>query len=336
MGVLLGRFLRRLLPVRLRALLGWKSTEARAKLVLPGINFGEGPRFHNGHVYFSDMHLAKVVVFDVVNGTLKKEISFPCGSVSGLGWLPDGRMLVVAMKEKKLLVHDEATGQTSEYVDVGHVSAFACNDMVVDTLGRAYVGNFGFDLSRGVLHMRRTTLVMVDTDRSVRVASKNIFFPNGAVLTPDGKTLIVAETLAACLTAFDVAPDGSLSHRRVWAWLGVPPDGICLDAEGCVWVAVPQIGMYTFLPGGAVRVREGGAITHILGFGGNGITQGCVACMLTVDKSGAPLLCLLQARQYNEQRVKRLGAENARLVTVPVAVGPARHSSVPWYNAGYC
>lgn len=139
-----------------------------------------------------------------------------------------------------------------EYADCSRHMTGTANDMVVDAHGRAYVGNFGFDLFGGGQPCT-TGLVMVSPKGDVRVVAADLHFPNGTVITPDGATLVVAETMARRLTAFRVANDGSLGGRRVWAELDVLPDGICLDGEGCIWVSDPG-------GGDVVRVAEGGEV----------------------------------------------------------------------------
>ena len=198
---------------------------------------------------------------------------------SGLGWLPDGRLLVVGMHRRQLLRTDP--DGIKLHADLSAVAAYHTNDMVVDAQGRAYVGNFGFALDEalaergvdGVLASHPTArLARVDPDGSVHVAAGDLHFPNGCVITPDGRTLIIAETLGLRLTAFDVAPDGTLSNRRVWATVGMrAPDGICLDANGHVWIAnaiAPE----------CVLVAPGGGIVATVATG-----QPCFACMLGGD-----------------------------------------------------
>jgi sugar lactone lactonase YvrE len=186
---------------------------------------------------------------------------------SGLGWRPDGTLLVVSMLDRRLLRVDG--GKTSLVADLAELATGPCNDMVVDAVGRAYVGNFGFDRHRGEPE-RATCLARVDPDGRVTRAADELRFPNGAVITPDGGTLIVAETLGHRLTAFDVAADGALSNRRVLATLdGCFPDGICLDAENAVWVAdarTPRV----------LRVRADGRVDRALPTGQNG----AFACIL--------------------------------------------------------
>lgn len=228
-------------------------------VVAEGLYFGEGPRWHEGRLWFSDFydHAVKSVGDD---GVLRVELQLD-DQPSGLGWLPDGRMLVVSMRRRQLLRVDP--DGVKLHADLSALATFHCNDMVVDGQGRAYVGNFGFDLDHavatrgveGVLADHPTAvLARVDPDGSLHVASPDMHFPNGSVITPDGRTLIVAETLALCLSAFDIAGDGTLANRRVWAPVGMrAPDGICLDADEHVWIA-NAIGpeCVLFAPGGEV------------------------------------------------------------------------------------
>lgn len=223
----------------------------KTKILMDGLCFPEGPRWHEGRLWFSDMHGPHVIALDMAG---KSEIIATVeNSPSGLGWLPDGRLLIVSMKDRKLLVRT-ADGQLKEHADLSKLASFHCNDMVVDAQGRAYVGNFGYDLFTRQPR-KPAEIILVTPDGKARVAADNIQFPNGTVITPDGKTLIVGESMGGCLTAFDIAADGGLSNRRVWAKMeGAVPDGIALDAEGGVWVASP-------VSGACYRVIEGGKIT---------------------------------------------------------------------------
>ncbi len=247
---------------------------AVSTVLTQGLYFGEGPRWHEGRLWFSDFyaHAVKSVGADGVQRTELEIDDQP----SGLGWLPDGRLLLVSMAEMKLLRQDD--DGLKVHADLSEYSAHLCNDMVVDTLGRAWVGNFGFDLDalikeKGVedalASHPATNLVRVDPDGSVHLASPDMHFPNGTVITPDGKTLIVAETLSMCLTAFDIEADGSLFNRRVWAEVGMrAPDGICLDEAGNVWVA-------NALAAECVLLAQGGEILQSVE-----TSQPCFACML--------------------------------------------------------
>jgi sugar lactone lactonase YvrE len=246
----------------------------KATVLAEGLYFGEGPRWRQGRLWYSDFYDHQVKSMDAA-GTARTELQID-DQPSGLGWLPDGRLLVVAMHARKLLRLD-ADGVTV-HADLAAVASHHTNDMVVDRQGRAYVGNFGFRLdeeirARGVQSVLAdhptAQLARVDPDGRVHVAATDLHFPNGTVITPDGRTLIIAETLAMRLTAFEIGADGSLSNRRVWATLGMrAPDGICLDANGQVWIA-NAIGPE------CVLVSQGGAILATVE-----TSQPCYACML--------------------------------------------------------
>lgn len=219
--------------------------------VLDGLAFPEGPRWHEGRLWFSDMHAHRVVALDPSTGHAETIVDVPTRP-SGLGWRADGTLLVVSMTDRRLLGLD---GDGLRVVaDLSETAPHDCNDMVVDRDGNAYVGNFGFDLHDPEADQRTTTLVLVTAEGEVRVVADDLFFPNGCVITPDGGTLIVGESFGACLTAFDIAGDGSLTGRREWARVrGAVPDGICLDAEGAVWMASP-------ISNQVLRVAEGGDV----------------------------------------------------------------------------
>lgn len=224
-------------------------------VLLEGLAFPEGPRWHDDRLWFSDMQAREVVSVNMA-GERRTVLSMN-DSPSGLGWFPDGRLLVVSMGERKLLgLHST---DLTLVADLSELTPYPCNDMVVSRKGHAYIGNFGFLL--GQERSKGTHLIMVTSSGEARTVAEDLMFPNGMVITEDEKTLIVAETFGRRLTAFDLEPDGGLSNRRVWAELDVPPDGICLDAEGCIWVAVPVP------PGGFVRVAEGGEIKRRLDTG---------------------------------------------------------------------
>jgi sugar lactone lactonase YvrE len=234
---------------------------------LDGFAFLEGPRWHDGRLWFSDMHARRV--YAASEGGAVEAIARVPECPSGLGWLPDGRLLVVSMEDRKLL-RLERGGRLATHADLSGVATFHCNDMVVDARGRAYVGNFGFDLHVQA-KPRAAALALVQPDGSVSEAARDLQFPNGAVITPDGGTLIVGESFGRRLTAFAIdAASGALSQRRVWAQLdGAVPDGICLDAEGAIWVASP-------ITREVVRVREGGRVSQRISTG----ERMAIACML--------------------------------------------------------
>ena len=238
---------------------------ADTQILVDGLCFGEGPRWHNGRLYFSDMHANTVYTVDS-SGNLETVVRLDNDQPSGLGWLPDGRLLIVSMTERKLLVFDGST--LSELADLSSLASYHCNDMVTDALGRSYVGNFGFNLHAGET-FKKAEMILVEPDGNGRIVAEELAFPNGTVITPDGKTLIVGESMAARLTAFDIEPDGSLTHQRLWAKLnGAVPDGICLDAAGGIWVASPSSNE-------TLRVEEGGKVTDRVA-----VNNGAFACML--------------------------------------------------------
>jgi sugar lactone lactonase YvrE len=210
------------------------STTARPLTTLvKGLQFPEAPRWREGRLWFSDFYQQRVFSSSLT-GDLREEAHVPA-QPSGLGWSPQGELLVVAMLDRRLL---RRQGDSLQPVaDLTALTGGPCNDMLVDPQGRAYVGNFGFDVAAREAP-RATGLVRVDTNGQATVVASDLLFPNGMALTPDGRTLIVAETYGQRLTAFTVDAHGDLSYRRVWAHLpGCHPDGLCLDAEGAVWVA---------------------------------------------------------------------------------------------------
>jgi sugar lactone lactonase YvrE len=246
----------------------------KASVLAEGLYFGEGPRWHDGRLWFSDFYDHAVKSVDG-SGAVRTELEID-DQPSGLGWLPDGRLLVVAMHRRQVLRVDP--DGVKLHADLSNIAGYHTNDMVVDRAGRAYVGNFGFALdeelkARGVESViaqhPTAKLARVDPDGRTHVAAEEMHFPNGSVITPDGRTMIVAETLAMRLTAFDIGTDGTLSNRRVWATLGMrAPDGICLDADGHVWIAnaiAPECVL--FAPGGEIVATVQ-------------TEQPCFACML--------------------------------------------------------
>ncbi|MDP1793358.1 MAG: SMP-30/gluconolactonase/LRE family protein [Acidimicrobiales bacterium] len=223
-------------------------------LLVDGIDFGEGPRWHDGELWYSDFH-QRAIYAVTPDGTRRTVHGDLPDQPSGLGWMPDGSLLAVAMTARKVWRFDGDT--RTQWADLSNVATWHCNDMVVATDGTAYVGNFGFDLE-GAAKPAAATLARVAPDGSVHAAAEELRFPNGSVITPDGTTLIVGQTMGANYIAFTINGDGTLTDRRVWAETpNMFPDGCCFDADGAIWFA-------DALGSQLVRVKEGGEITHQL------------------------------------------------------------------------
>ena len=277
--------------------------------------FFECPRWHDGRLWVSDYWRHQVVAISP-EGTTETVVEVP-GSPSGLGWLPDGTLLVVSMQDTKLLRVDN--GATVVHADLSAHSGPQSNDMVIDATGRAYVSTIDVE---AFADMATTNLVRVDPDGSVSVAADGLLFPNGSVITSDGATLIVTESWGQRLTAFDLEPDGSLTNRRDWARFAPPqatgtpgqpgqwscaPDGITLDAEGAVWVADAANKR-------AVRVREGGQILEELQAGDLDV----IACALGGEDGHTLFLCTTPDFRLPPEEAAR--TRPARILTCRVEV----------------
>jgi sugar lactone lactonase YvrE len=290
-------------------------------VVLDDLSFTECPRWHDGRLWFSDFYTHSVIATDG-NGSREVIAQVP-QQPSGLGFLPDGRLLIVSMRDHKIL-RREPSGELVEHADLSGLVSEHLNDMVVDASGHAYVGNFGFDLMGGA-PARNTTITLVSPDGSVRTVADDLGFPNGMVIA-DG-VLVVAESFAGRLTAFDIADDHGLTNRRTWAEFGPPletteleevlaalavvPDGICRDAEGAIWVADATHAR-------VVRVREGGEIVDEV----STAPQGVFACMLGGDDGRTLFLCAAPSFAEHERKDVR----EAQLLSVRVDVP---HAGLP-------
>jgi sugar lactone lactonase YvrE len=234
------------------------------QMLMTGITFGESPRWHDGRLWFADWGAQELIAVDLEGRSevVVRVPSFPfC-----VDWLPDGRLLIVSARDR-LLLRREPDGSLATRADLSGLSDYPWNEIVVDGRGTAYVNNIGFDFPCG--EFAPGAVALLAPDGSVRRVADGVAFPNGMAVTPDNSTLIVAESYANKLTAFDIVEDGGLSNRRVWADLGDGvPDGLCLDAEGAVWYAdVPNKR--------CVRVREGGEVLQTID-----LDRGCFACIL--------------------------------------------------------
>lgn len=286
------------------------------RVVLDGFSFLECPRWREDRIWVSDFYTHQVVSANADGTDVRIEADVP-NQPSGLGWLPDGRLLVVSMRDRTLQVRNPS-GELLVHADLSPYVTGFINDMVVDSQGRAYIGSFGFDLMGGA-PFAPGHLVRVDPDGSVNVVADEMFFPNGSVITDDGY-LIVAETFGNRLTAFDIGDDGALSGRRNWATFGDPPtatdlgeafgqlivgpDGIGLDAQGAIWVA-------DALRGRVIRVVEGGEIVDEIQ-----TDSGVFACMLGGEDGTTLFIC--SAPDFDEHA--RSSAREARLLAVEVEV----------------
>ena len=260
-------------------------------LLIDGLDFGEGPRWHDGRLWYSDFHQHRVYAVDSV-GNREAMVEMGEERPSGLGWLPDGDLLVVAMTARQ--VWRVTAGEISVHADLAEIATWHCNDMVVGADGTAYVGNFGFDIETDRANPVAAALAIVQPDGTAMAGPTGLDFPNGTVITPDGATLIVGETFGSRMTAFPILEGGLLGSPRVWAEApGVYPDGCCLDEAGGIWVA--DAG-----GGDGIRILEGGEITDRIPMPDLGRSQKAYACMLGGD-DGRILHCITapSAREIN-------------------------------------
>ena len=256
--------------------------------VADGFHFLEGPRWHENKLWFSDMHGYKVHNLDAA-GNLSTLAEIP-EQPSGLGWLPDGSLIIVSMLDRKLMKLKD--GKLSVHADMSHLTPYQCNDMVISKNGTAYVGNFGSDNVESKIH--KTCLISVTHEGDAKICVDGLLFPNGTVISQDGKELIVGETFGGNLTSFQISESGELSNRAIWArvmplhfkiitsiirFLNIPlkesnstpfpvPDGICLDSDNGIWVASPTTAE-------VIRFKKGGKITDRIA-----TPQPAYACML--------------------------------------------------------
>jgi sugar lactone lactonase YvrE len=236
------------------------AARAGTRVLMEGIGLGESPRWHEGRLWFSDWVAHEVVALSESGG---REVMAHVDALPfSIDWLPDGPMLITAGRE---LLRMEADGSLVTHVELSHLSEHGWNEIVVDARGSAYVNNIDFDMMSGE-DPKPGLIAVVTPDGASRQVADGLAFPNGMAITPDGSTLIIAESYEGRLTAFDIEENGDLANRRVWADLGEGGDGICIDAEGAVWCPKFQ---------SCVRVREGGEILETIE-----LDRFCFACML--------------------------------------------------------
>jgi sugar lactone lactonase YvrE len=273
--------------------------------LLDGRAFLEGPRWRGDSLYASDMHAHEVIRVDA-DGKVDVVATLD-GEPSGLGWLPDGRMLIVSMEDRRVL-RREPDGSLVEHADLSPLSRYQINDMVVDGRGHAFVGQMGYDLhgGDGAAGLTPAALLRVDPDGSTHEAAEGMRVANGMAVANDDRTLVVAESAGKALAAFDIADDGTLSNRRVWAELPDYPDGMCIDAEDGVWFACPVSDRF-------IRVVEGGEVTDEIPVPG----RHAIACAL--GGAGGRTLLMLTAPTLGDPEASR-EAMGARIETTQVAV----------------
>ncbi len=265
------------------------------EILTDGLMFPEAPRWHAGELWFTDQHARRVMRLRP-DGLLRTVIETP-DLPGGLGWLPDGTPLVVLMIQRRVCRIRE--GRLETHADLSDLASFHCNDMLVDARGRAWVGNFGYDLHGGEA-INPAEIILIPPRGKPRIAARDVIFPNGMAITPDGATLLVAETFAARISAFAIEADGQLGERRVWADLdGAYPDGLCLAQDNSLWIAAPNIHQ-------VLNVAEGGSILR------------------RVDTLGRPYACML-------------GGEDGRILYItssetddPVEARKKRSGRIEW------
>jgi len=278
----------------------------QARTVATGFAFPEGPRWHDGRFWFSDIVGEEVHALDG-EGRVVETIAVP-HEPSGLGWLPDGRLLVVVREELALRRLED--GALVPHASLSPIHRIFSNDMVVDAAGRAYVGSVGYDFTKGE-EPAPSALALVHPDGRVETAADGLMCPNGAAISPDGRTLVVGETLAGQITAFDIAEDGTLSNRRVFAVTDGSPDGLCLDAENCVWVALPNRGK-------VIRVAEGGEVRQSIDVA----DAMPFACVLGGEDRRTLMICAGTTHHADECLALRSGRIDFARVEVPGAGRP--------------
>jgi len=288
-----------------------RKQEPSVHLLLSGLVIGESPRWHEGRLWFSNWGAQEIIAVDV-EGNSEVVTRVPTTIPFSIDWLPDGRLLVVSGPEA-LLLRREPDGSLVTHADLSSL-ARGWNEIVVDGRGNTYVNGSNFDFLGGGEFIPGI-IALVTPDGSVRQVAEGIAFPNGMIVSPDNSMLIVAESFASRLTAFDIAADGSLSNRRVWAELGQGGDGICLDAEGAVWSSATKDGKPT-----CVRVREGGQVLQTIE-----LDRSCFACMLG-GEDGKTLFMMAAEWRGTENMGVLLHSRTGQVLTAPA---PAPHAGWP-------
>jgi sugar lactone lactonase YvrE len=276
------------------------------RMLLDGLAMPESPRWHDGRLWFSNWGTRQIVAVDM-DGNSEVVGEGPDGLGWATNWLPDGRLLMTGRE----LIRVETDGSCVQHADLSHISQLGWSEMTVDGRGNTYVNTINFDFGEfsEVLTSGRAPgkIALVTPDGEAHEVADELAFPNGMVVTPDNRTLVVAESFATRLTAFDIADDGTLSNRRVWAD-EVGPDGICLDADGCIWASSAN------MVNDCARIREGGDVLERIDLG-----RPCFATML--GGPGRQTLFMLTAQWRGTEGIEDV--IKARTGQVLVADAPA-------------
>jgi len=290
-----------------------KPSATHPHLATAGLAFGESPRWHDGRLWLCNWGTGEIVAVDAAGNT-EVVLTIPATLPYSIDWLPDGRLLVISGRDG-LLLRQEADGSLVTHADLRSLSNSPWNEIVVDGRGNIYVNGGGPAPAPGE-HFGPGTIVLITPDGKVRQVAEDIAFANGMAVTPDNRTLIVAESHANRLTAFDIAEDGGLSNRRMWADLDGFPDAICLDAEGAAWYAdVPNKR--------CVRVREGGEVLQTVE-----ADRGCFACMLGGPDDRMLFIVAAEWRGFEHM------VSDARTGQVLSVEAPAPGTGWPSYRSG--
>jgi sugar lactone lactonase YvrE len=285
---------------------------ASPRTLLSGLAVGESARWHAGRLWLANWGTQQVIAVDPY-GKAEVMATVPTTVPFSIDWLPDGRLLAVSGREARLLVQEPA--HTSEWATLADLRPLASgfNELVVDDRGNIYVNGSDYNFGQGGAYVPGI-IALVTPDGGVRQVTDNIAFPNGMAVTPDNQTLIIAESYACQLTAFDIAPDGSLANRRVWAPTPEDhPDGICIDADGAVWYA--DVGNKR-----CVRVSEGGKVLNQID-----LPDACFSCMLGGD-DGRTLFMLIATWPGAEHMADLFQSKTGQVLAAPVE---APHAGYP-------
>jgi sugar lactone lactonase YvrE len=283
----------------------------KPQVLLEGLAMVESARWHDGRLWFAHWGAEQVVAVDMDG---RSEVMAPGPAQLGwsIAWLPDGRLLVTGPE----LLRQEPDGTMVRHADLTGVAPHGWNEIVVDPRGNIYLDGFGFDFLGGGAP-EPGIIAVVTPDGAAREVAGDIQFPNGMVVTPDGSTLVVAESFGRRLTAFDIEPDGGLTHRRVWAD-GVGPDGICVDAEGAIWTQTLDVLLHSGDPqaprGAVVRMREGGEVLDRVE-----TDQECFACTLG-GPDGRTLFLLCADWRGPDQVAAVIAERTGKILTAPAEV----------------